>query len=258
MRRGLLALALAAAAGPAVAGNPGTYAVGNIPVAGTVGSAQITLDRDWVTEAGGAIVSQGTYADGNPFAYLSVLSPYGWLHFDGVPNLRLSVAFQLLVYLDVPALGIKSSVEERGALRARLQQPRGSGALYEMLQLDFRSFDDPGGIRRFALRPRIRIGQGFNLDAARISSMAFYQEVAFHFSDPGVYARAFEFFRIYVGYLWTTRRGTFVTLGLVGQVTLSPSATRYDVLWGPALGFSHWYRPPPPEAPSPEPAELDL
>jgi hypothetical protein len=256
--RGLIAVALLAAASSAAAQNPGTYQVGTIPVAGSVGTLEVALHRDWATELGAAALGQGTYEEQNPLAYLSLVAPYGWLHFDGVQNLRLSVAFQEFLYREIPPLGVKASHEERGVARARLQQPRGAGALYEMLQLDVRSFVDPGGTHRIAYRPRFRMGQGFNLDAARISSVAFYQEVGFHVSEPGFYARPFEFFRVYVGYLWTTRRGTFVTLGLLGQIGLNPAATRYDVLWGPVLGFSHRFRPPPPDAPPPEPSDEAL
>jgi hypothetical protein len=36
---------------------------------------------------------------------------------------------------------------------------------------------------QFVLRPRLRIGVGFNLDATRIHSMTLYQEAALRFAD---------------------------------------------------------------------------
>lgn len=144
--------------------------------------------------------------------------------------------------------------EERGVLRARLQQPRGAAALYEMLQLDVRSFEDAGGTQRLVFRPRFRLGQGFNLDAVRIHSLVLYEEVAFRFATDGDYAaRAFEFFRAFAGYMWTTRRGVFVTLGVAGQVTLNPAATAYNFLWGPALGITYRFRSAPADVPPPPP-----
>jgi len=123
--------------------------------------------------------------------------------------------------------------------RARLQQPRGAAAIYKMLQLDLRSFDDPTGKHQLVFRPRLRVGTGFNLDATRIHSLVLYQEVALRFADATYTKRAFDFYRAVVGYTWTTRRGTFITAGIVGQVSLSPAGTRLDFLYGPALSVAY-------------------
>ena len=96
------------------------------------------------------MLGQGTYEDHNPFAYLSAASPFAWVHFDVVPNLRLSAAFQEIFYREVAPLGLRDGHEERFVTRARLQQPRGTAALYELVQLDVRSFDDPGGTHRMS------------------------------------------------------------------------------------------------------------
>ena len=249
----VLAAAFLAPAARVDAANPGTYAVGNVPVAGAVATVQLPIARGWQTELGGAALGQGTYDNDNPFAYLGVVGGTAWLHFDGVQNLRLSGGFQEFLYPAIEPLGVQKTHEERGVLRARIQQPRGASALYELVQVDFRSFNYPAGDHQLAWRPRFRVGQGFNLDAARIQSLVLYQEVAFHYASNGYYKRGFEFFRGYVGYLWTTRRGTFVSLGLLGQIGLNPGATRYDVLWGPVLAISHWFRAAaPPETPPPD------
>ena len=203
------------------------------------------------------MVGQGTYADDNPFAYLGILTGVAWLHFDGVENLRLSLGFQELYYGAIPSLGVKESHEERGVARGRFQQPRGTAAVYELLQLDVRSFDDPGGTHRIVWRPRFRFGQGFNIDAARINSLVFYEEVAFRFAAPGYTVRHFDFLRGYLGWLWTTRRGTFISLGFLAQISLNPAATRYDVLWGPVLGVSHWFREAPSAIPT-DSTEVDM
>lgn len=253
----LLALSLLAAAAPARAAGPATYAVGDIPVAPGVTSVEFPIGRAFASEIGLGALGQGTYDERNPFSYLSLLSPAAWLHYDGVRNLRLSLAFQELLYFEVPPLGLPDGHEERLVLRARVQQPRGAAALYEMLQLDVRSFDDAGGTHRWVFRPRFRVGQGFNLDAVRIHSLVLYQEVAFRFSADGYAERAFEFFRAFAGYTWTTRRGTFVTLGVIGQVSINPPATRYDVLWGPALSVLYRFRSAAPEAP-PAPSDVEV
>jgi hypothetical protein len=253
----LLAVVLLAAAGPAAASGPSSYLVGSLPVAPLVGSIEFPVATGFAAELGLGAMWQGTYDEGNPFTYLALVSPIAWLHYDGVPNLRLSAAFQEAFYREVPPLGIEPSHEERGVVRARLQQPRGAAALYEMLQLDVRSFDDASGTHRLVLRPRFRLGQGFNLDAVRIHSLVLYQEVAFRFSEEGYAERPFEFFRAFAGYTWTTRRGTFATLGVVAQISLNPGATRYDVLWGPVLALNHRFRAAAPETP-PAPADVDV
>jgi len=231
--------------------------VGNIPVAVGIASVEFPVSPPFAAEFDLALLGQGSYDNRNPFAYLSLVQPGGWLHFDGVENLRLSLGFQEELIRAVPSLGIKDSQEERGMARARLQQPRGQAALYEMTQLDVRSFDDPAGTHRVVFRPRFRLGQGFNLDAVRIHSLVLYEEVAFQFAADDYLARPFSFFRTVAGYTWTTRRGTFVTLGIVGQVSLNAPATRYDVFWGPVLAFSHRFRSTAPETP-PEPPEVDV
>jgi hypothetical protein len=255
--RSLVALALLAAAAPAAAAGPETYLVGDIPVSVGVGTVEFRVGGPFAAEAGLGLLGQGTYDDRNPFQYLSMVTPVAWLHFDGVTNLRLSLAFQELLYREVPPLGLKDAHEERGILRARVQQPRGAAALYEMVQLDVRSLDDATGTHRVVFRPRFRVGQGFNLDAVRIHSLTLYQEVAFRFSSEGYAARAFEFFRAFVGYTWTARTGTFVSLGVIGQVVLNPAATRYDFLWGPALGLSHRFRAAAADTP-PSPADVEV
>jgi hypothetical protein len=260
----LLALAVAVAALPAAAANPGTYQVGSIPVAPGVAQVEFPVGPGFSAEVMGAVLGQGTYKDRNPFAYLSLWGLSAALHFDGIQNLRLTGAFQEFVTEPVPPLGIKETHEERGMIRARLQQPRGEAALYEMLQLDIRSFDDIAGVHRLVFRPRFRIGQGFNLDAARVHSLVMYEEVALRYATDADYARrAFEFFRAVLGYGWTTKRGTWVTLGVIGQVQLNPAATRYDLLFGPILAISYRFRAAKarpaaePEAPPPPP-ELDV
>ncbi len=242
---------------PALAENPGTYQVGSIPVAAAVATVEFPLVGSVAGEIDVAALGQGTYDDRNPFSYLSAVAPGAWVHFDQYENLRLSLGFQEVLSGDVPPLRLKSSHEEGFLARARLQQPRGQAALYELLQLDVRSFTDPGGTHRVVYRPRFRVGQGFNLDAARINSLVLFEEVAFQFDDSGYSTRAFRDFRAFAGYTWTTRRGTFVTLGVLGQIALNPSATRFDVSWGPMLGVAHRFRAEPPEAP-PEAPEVEV
>src|SRR5205823_9640915 len=55
--------------------------------------------------------------------------------------------------------------------------------------------------------------------------------------------RAFDFYRAVVGYTWTTRRGTFVTLALLGQVSLSPGGTVINFLYGPFLSLAYRIAP---------------
>ncbi|HTN52337.1 MAG TPA: hypothetical protein VML50_08055 [Anaeromyxobacter sp.] len=255
----LLAAALALSAPPAArAAELATYAAGAIPVAAAAANVEFPVGGDFRGELGTLVLGQGTYDDHNPFQYLSLVAPWAWLHFDGVRNLRLSVAFEEFLYAEVPPLGLPSGHEERLALRARLQQPRGEGALYELLQLDVRSFVDPGGTHRWVYRPRFRIGQGFNLDAVHIHSIVLYQEVALRYAEDSYSRRAFEFFRAFIGYTGTTRRGVFVTLGLVGQVTLNPAATRLDLFYGPVLAFTYRVPSPRAEAAPPQPSEVEL
>jgi hypothetical protein len=245
MRPGVLPALLAASAALAGAGPrdaraspPANYAVGSVPVAPGGLALEFPLWKDLRGEVDAVVMGQGTYENSNPFAYLSTVSPAVFLHLDSVPNLRLSLGFQELLYREVPAMHLPDAHEERLVARARLQQPRGEAALYELLQLDVRSLEDATGTHRIVFRPRLRVGQGFNLDAVRIHSLALFQEVALRFSDADYVKRAFDFFRVFLGYNWTTRRGTFVTFGLLGQIQLNPAATRYDVLWGPLLAFT--------------------
>jgi hypothetical protein len=249
----VLGLALLAGSTPAAAANPSTYSVGTIPVAPGAASVEFPIGGAFAAEVAVVALGQGTFDDGNPFAYLSGVSPAAWLHWDGVRNLRLSAAFQEVFWQDIVPLRQANQQEERGVLRARLQQPRGAAALYEMLQLDVRSLDDAAGTHHVVFRPRLRIGQGFNLDAVRIHSLVLYQEVALRFSDAGYTPRAFDFFRAFAGYMWTTRRGTFVTLGLAGQISLNAPATAYTFLWGPALGVTYRFRSAAAETPPPAP-----
>ncbi len=241
------------AAPPAAAANPSTYSVGTIPVSPGIASLEFPLGRGFAAEAAVAVIGQGTFDDKNPFAYLGGVAPTAWVHFDGVPNLRLSASIQEVFWADVGPVHVQSFREDRFVARARLQQPRGAAALYEMLQLDVRSFDDPTGTHRVVFRPRFRLGQGFNLDAVRIHSLVLYQEVALRFAEAGYAARAFEFFRAFAGYMWTTRRGAFVTLGVAGQISLNPAATAYTFMLGPALAVTYRFRSAPPGVPPPAP-----
>src|SRR6266850_641373 len=234
------------------------YAVGSIPVAGGLADLEFPVAGDFRGQAGLVLVSQGTFDDGNPFAHLALVGPWGWLHYDGIPNLRLSGGFQETWTLSISELGIPSGHEERFIVRARLQQPRGTSALYQMLQIDLRSFDDPAGNHQFVVRPRLRIGVGFNLDAARIHSAVLYQEAALRFADSSYTTRLFDFFRTVVGYTWTTKRGLFVTAGLLGQVSLNPPGNAFTVLYGPVLSLAYRIAPPVKQAEvPPEPPELD-
>ena len=147
----ILAAALLAPAARVHAANPGTYAVGNVPIAGAVATVQLPVARGWEAELGAAALGQGTYANDNPFAYLGIVGGTAWLHFDGVQNLRLSAGFQAFRYPAINPLGVENTHEARGVLRARLQQPRGASALYELVQLDYRSFDYPTGDHQVCL-----------------------------------------------------------------------------------------------------------
>ena len=216
---------------------------------------EFPVSGDLRAEIGLLALGQGTYQDKNPFLYLSLVTPWVYAHYDGVTNLRLTAGFQELFYRSIPALGVTAWHEQRLMARARLQQPRGEAALYEMLQLDVRSFVDPTGVSRLVWQPRVRLGQGFNLDAVRIHSLAFYQELGLRFSEASYTTHPFGFFRTVAGYTWTTRRGTYVTLGFLGQVALNPPATRYDILFGPVLVVNYRIRSAPTEAP-PEAPEV--
>jgi hypothetical protein len=249
---------LAPLAAPAQATLP-TYAVGVVPVAPFGASIEFPVATGFQAEVGGLLMAQGNYGDKNPLQYLSLAVPWATLHYDGVPNLRLSAGFQEFFYREVQAVGLPAWHEQRIMVRGRIQQPRGAAALYELLQLDIRSFTDPTGVDRLVFRPRLRLGQGFNLDAVRIHSLVLYQEVALRYSTSDYAKRAFDFFRAVVGYTWTTRRGTFVTLGMLGQVQLNPANTRYDVLLGPVLVFQHRFLPQKaPEEVTPAPPDIEV
>ena len=259
--RPLLALTLLAGgllSGTAAAAPPSTYTVGSIPVAGGQGDLEFPLSGDFRGQVGLILVSQGTFDDRNPFSNLSQVGPWAWLHYDGVRNLRLSAGFQEAWSLAVPEMGIPSSHEERLMARARLQQPRGSSALYQMLQLDLRSFDDPTGNHQIVWRPRLRVGVGFNLDASRIHSTALYMESALRFGDASYTTHAFDFYRAVVGYTWTTRRGLFATAALFGQVSQNPAGNALTILFGPVLSLAYRIAPrvAVAEAP-PEPVDLE-
>jgi len=258
--RKLLALALAVAVHVPVSarGAPSSYSVGTIPVAVGQGDLEFPIAGDFRGQGGVILLSQGTFDDRNPFAYLSGVSPWAWLHYDGIPNLRLSAAFQEVWSLGVSAMNIPSSHEERFILRGRVQQPRGTSALYQMLQLDLRSFDDAAGEHHFVFRPRLRLGVGFNLDATRIHSMSLFQEAALRFSDSSYTTRAFEFYRAVVGYTWTTKRGLFVTAAVVGQVVMNPQGTGLAFQYGPVLTLAYRIAPAAARAAEPAPEPVDV
>jgi len=231
------------------------YGIGTVPVAAGQGELEFPVAGDFRAEVGFLGLSQGTFVDRNPFAHFSYLSPWTWIDWYAASNLRLSAGFQEIWNLGVSEMGIPSSHEERFMARARLQQPRGETALYQMLQFDVRSFDDPAGNHQVVFRPRLRLGVGLNLDASRINSMALYQEAALRFADSSYTTRAFDFYRAVVGYTWTTRRGLFVNVALVGQASLDPSGANVAFLYGAVLSLAYRIAPPsaavevPPEPP---------
>jgi hypothetical protein len=257
-----LALALLALAAPLAAAAQATlptYSVGNVPVAPIGAGVDFPVATGFQLELNGLLLTQGGYGDKNPFQYLSMVAPGAYLHYDGVENLRLSAGFQQFFYREVQDIGLPAWNEQRYFARARVQQPRGAAALYEMVQLDVRSFTDPAGVDRLVFRPRLRVGQGFNLDAVRIHSLVLYQELGLRYSSDDYAKKAFDFFRAVVGYTWTTRRGTFATVGLVGQIQLNPANTRYDFLVGPVLLFQRRFLPSKPtEEAAPAPPEIEV
>ncbi|HZX64984.1 MAG: hypothetical protein ACJ78W_14300 [Myxococcales bacterium] len=257
---GLVAAALLASASlPGRAQPLPSYTVGTLPVAAGQADVEFPLAGDFRGQLGSLFLSQGTFDDRNPFAYLSQVAPWVWLHYDGVRNLRLSAGFQEAWSFSVPPLRIPSGHEERYSARARLQEPKGASALYQMVQLDLRSFDDPTGKHQVVFRPRFRFGVGLNLDATRIHSMALYQEGALRFGDSSYISRAFDFYRAVIGYTWTTRRGVFVTAAVLGQVSLSPAGNSLAFAYGPVLSFAYRIAPSVKgEETPPEPAEVEL
>jgi hypothetical protein len=268
MRRGALfrrfvLLATVGAAQPLPAAGVASYAVDTLPVAAGIADLEFPLAGQVKAQTTILFFSQGDPDSGNPFAHLSLISPALLLHYDGITNVRLSAGFQEMAGLAISSLGVPSSHEERLVARARLQQPRGSSAIYEMLQFDLRSLEDAAGVHRWVFRPRFRVGSGFNLDATRIHSLVLYQEVAVRFAEAAYTTRAFDFYRAVVGYTWTTRRGIFVTAGLIGQLQLNPAGTRLDFLYGPLLSFAYRILPeakpaePAPAETPPEPPELE-
>jgi hypothetical protein len=242
----LVALALSTPLAAAAQATLPTYAVGNAPVSPMGAAIEFPVARGFQAEVNTLVLTQGGYGDKNPYQYLSTVAPGAYLHYDGVANLRFSAGFQQFFYREVQAIGLPAWNEQRYIARARVQQPRGAAALYELLQLDVRSFTDPTGVDRLIFRPRFRVGQGFNLDAVRIHSLVLYQELGLRYSTDDYVKKAFDFFRAVVGYTWTTRRGTFATIGLIGQVQLNPANTRYDFLVGPVLMFQRRFMPAKP------------
>jgi hypothetical protein len=248
-----LAFALLALAALPARAAPSSYEVGAVPIAAGQGTFEFPLSEAFRVELGLLGVSQGEVDGHNPFRYASVVTPWAWLHYDGIHDLRLSGAFQELWQPGISSQGIPESHEERLMLRARLQQPLGNTALYEMLQLDLRSLEDLDRNHHFVFRSRARVGVGLNLDTNRIHSLTAYQEVTLRFGSSSYIERAFDFYQTVVGYTWTTRRGIFVTAGVLGEVALTPSGNELTLLYGPVLTFAYRILPPtetPPEPPT--------
>jgi hypothetical protein len=213
------------------------YGVGSVPAAAGVADAEFPISGPFRGEVAFIALSQGWFDDKNPFAHLGAVAPWGWLHYDGIPNLRLSAGFQETFNLAIEEVGVPSSQEERFMARARLQQPKGQSAIYETLQLDVRNLDG-----QVVFRPRFRAGVGFNLDAARVQSLMLYQEVALRFADSSYTTKAFDFYRSVVGYTWTTKRGLFATLALVVQASLAPNGGNVTLLYGAALSLLYRFQ----------------
>jgi len=261
MRGCLVALALMAAthtpSGVEAAPGLSRYLVGSIQVAPGLLDFEFPLYRDLGGELTFSWITQGTFENSNPFAYLSIVSPSAAINLDAVRNVRLTVGFQELWYRAVPPVGIPRTTEERFFTRARVQQPRGSSAVYEAVELDLRNLSDPAGNHHFIFRPRFQVGYGLNLDARRVYSATLFQEVALRFFDDSYTTHAFEYYRAFVGYTFTTRRGLFVSLGFIGQLSVNPPATQLTFAYGPLLSLKFRIFPAtaqpletPPEPPS--------
>jgi hypothetical protein len=229
------------------------YSVGTVPVGVAQGEFEFPLTRDFRLELGFLALSQGTFSDSNPFAYLSLLLPWFWLHYDGIRDLRLSASLQEAWLLGVGST--PSARQEAYALRARIQQPRGEAALYEMLQLDLLNLH-VGGRDFVIFRPRFRVGFGLNLDQNRIHSLTLYQEAALRFSEADYTTHPFDYYRTIVGYTFTTRRGVFVTVALLGNLAQTPAGNGLVLFYGPFVSFAYRIVPAAPDRP-PDPPEVE-
>jgi hypothetical protein len=246
--RPVLALALLL---PASAWAQSSYTVGTVPVAAVEGDFEFPLTRDFRMQASFLALSQGTFSDDNPFAYLSLVSPWLWLHYDGIRNLRLSTWFQETWLRGVAPTGTRSARQEAYGLRARVQEPRGEAALYQMLQLDLLNLH-AGGQDFLIFRPRVRVGVGLNLDQNRIHSLTLYQEAALRFSEAAYTTHAFDYYRTIVGYTFTTRRGVFVTVAVLGNLAQNPAGNGLVLFYGPFLNFAYRIVPSVDRPPEPE------
>jgi hypothetical protein len=249
--RHLLALALLL---PAAARAQSAYTVGTVPVAAVEGDFEFPLTRELRLQASFLALSQGTFSDNNPFAYLSLVSPWVWLHYDGFRNLRLSAWFQELWLRGVAPTGTASARQEAYGLRARIQEPRGDAALYQMLQLDMLDLHAPSG-EFIIFRPRVRVGVGLNLDQNRIHSLTLYQEASLRFSEAAYTTHPFDYYRTIVGYTFTTRRGVFVTVAVLGNLAQNPAGNGLVLFYGPFINFA--YRIVPSADRPPEPPEIE-
>jgi hypothetical protein len=188
--------------------------------------------------------TQGGSASGNPFAYRHGAQVRPWLHYDGLPNITITISVSYIYYFTVPGTSNYRHPEWRPTVLGNLKQDFSGGSLYEQIRFESLNFRAGNGDVQHLPRVRFRFGQNVHLsEGSSRPYLGLYEEAITQFPQPSYSRVHFQGARFFAGYGFDYgRRATFL-LGFKAEAEVSSSGSTVTLFYGPVFSIEYHFTP---------------
>jgi hypothetical protein len=225
---------------------PAPYTMGFVPASIAEVDVAFPIYKKWHLSGQTDIqtVTQGTYDNGNPFAYMQrfVLRP--WLIYDGLKNMKLYLGYARNKKYAIEEAGNYETLERRLIVMGAFAQKMPKGTMFEQVRFEMKFFDDRDGVARTIPRLRARYGINHYLrqrDKERpffkAPNISYYAEIMFKFPSKSYAKERFDILRQSVYYSGGVTKNLHFLLGIIAQMQLRTNGKQFDVYYGPIMSF---------------------
>ncbi|RPD41674.1 DUF2490 domain-containing protein [Chitinophaga barathri] len=231
--------------------SPPPYTFGFIPASISETDFSFPLVKKWKLdgEVDLQFVTQGSYDNGNPFAYGQRFVIRPWISYSGLKNMKFWLGYAHNKKYEIKEAGNYETLERRLIVMGSFAQKMPKGSLFQQIRFETKFFDDREGIDRVIPRVRARVGFNHFLRQdnpkawLKTPNVSYYMELMLKFADKDYAPNRFDIFRQSVYYSAGLTKNLHALAGVIAQMQLRTNGTQFDIYYGPIFSLRYSITP---------------
>ena len=191
------------------------------------------------------VVTQGSYTEHNPFAYVQRFVVRPWIIYSGLERVKIYLGYARNQKYAVDKAGNYETLERRLIVMGAYSQNMPKGTMFEQVRFEVKFFDDRNGVARTVPRLRARYGINHYLKQKKerpffiAPNMSYYAELMLKFPSKEYAKERFDIFRQSVYYSAGITQNFHIMAGVIAQMQLRTNGKQFDIYYGPIMALKY-------------------